>query len=238
MHEPKKIPLSVAMDQARLIMTEDQVEAKLWAALYYFTQKEDRRAEGMHQVDHNTGLPVSANSLTPLHRSKSGVDLLMEVILSPEDLITSVLSTDEIAENIGLPPEKRSWRSLAALPKKQWSREMVHAVKENTRLLKLVIKRHAEHGLFDETPQIDDGSTLGVKNLPLHEDKFTIGFRVTWEGVKFMQRWVELNQDFVHRNKPADWLEALGKYTEAAKSIPDWKKREIEHGGTGLPISV
>jgi hypothetical protein len=80
------------------VLSEDQLRAFLYAAWHYLCKYSKDRRGGQAELDHKTGLPVSANDLQPKHRAIRGRDLAMSSILPPKAFVLSILRTDEIVE--------------------------------------------------------------------------------------------------------------------------------------------
>lgn len=236
--EPGRVNLGKVEQASRYVMSEEMVEARLFAGLYKITQMKDRRPEGRVKTNHATGLPESPNDMETSHRRiKRGVDLLLESIISPRQFIMACMETDELPENIGKTEDQKAWRSLVVLEDNLFTEGMAVAVDENTRTLKRLLNKLAERGLFDLEPEIDDTGELGTKRLIKGVDGLTMGFRPTYACYDFLLKWAKLNADYAGRPAPK-FEEILGKHTEKAKQIPQWKQAEDRQGAAPVEIST
>jgi hypothetical protein len=204
------------------VMSEDQLRAFLFASWHYLVKFSKDRRGGHCETDQATGLPVSANDLQPTFRAIRGRDLALSTILPPKSFVLSILRTDEIPENVGLPHDQREWRCLAMVPPDTWSEETLHAVSVNTRRFKLLLAKLEAEGLVDTKPQIDEtAATLGTKNLEHGDDGFTLGFRPLNKGLDAADEFVRDHTFFSRQLRLEEWL---GR--SMAMQAPEWKQAQ------------
>lgn len=226
------------------ILSEEQLEAFLLGWFYRATRTCDRRGgtgivteEGAKdpsaQLDPVTGLPNSANALLPKYRATFGPELAMSLVIPPEAWVQTLVYTDDLAENANRAHENREWRALAYKAKEQWSEEEILAVKENTRRLKRVVHRLSEAGLFVTKPVVDeDQTTLGTKNLTHGQDNMTMGFQLTYDGLRYAEEFAKLHPKFMNGHT---LLDAMGE--TLSQRAPQWLKQDLRNqallvGGT------
>jgi hypothetical protein len=209
------------------ILSEDQVEAILLGWFFRSTRTIDRRGGTMASVllNHETGLPDSAGALLPKHRAVGGYELALSLVIPPEDWAASLVYTDDLPQNAAFAPgsDQRDWQALSFKSKDTWSDEETVAVKENTRTTKRVIHRLSERGIFVTKPQIDDTeANFGTKELVHGEDRMTMGFQITYDGLRYAEEFARAHPRFM--NAGHTLLDAMG--TTLADKAPEWAKAE------------
>jgi hypothetical protein len=222
----KKIPADVLCSQSP-IMSEDQIEGVLFGYFYRVTRTVDRGPGAGSKImrNHETGLPESADALMPIHRAVGGVELALSLVITPEKWAAACIYTDDLDENVGKTEDQKEWRSLFAVAPEKWTGDALEAVKVTTRRLKVIVHRLESQGLFVTSPQIDETEAeLGTTHLAHGDDKMTMGFQITYAGVKYAEEFVREHPSLQQGHSI---LDALGK-TLSSKA-PEWKQAQERH---------
>lgn len=206
------------------IRREDQMEASLFGYVYSASRSRDRRGEAVEMTDPATGLPATANALLPKHRATEGMELVLSDIISPKLFCAAAVFTDELEENLGLPPEKREWRSLQFVEKKNWSDEAIKVIDRNVQTLHLVLTRWRGHGWVELSPQIDDSPRggLGTDRLALDKAGRSMGFSFLYPVVPAAEEFIRLHPRFAQQYQPL--YVAMGR--GLSSKAPEWWQKE------------
>lgn len=204
------------------IMSEVQIEAALYSYFVQAALTRDRRGSTTRQ-NVRTGLPESGSALLPNHKAVTGAQLALGLIMPPKRFASLCVQTDDLPENASL--TKKHVLPLAQKDVKTWTDDEIHAVNTNAELVKRVVHRLAQNGWFVTKPQIDEvGGELGTTHLAHDDDRMTMGFSITYEGLQRAQRWCEKHPKFM---KGPTTLESLG--ADRSQDAPEWLKAQERH---------
>lgn len=157
----------------------------------------DRRADGPHQVDHTTGLPLSTADLRGRHDGLRGEALALQQLFQP-----------------------RRWAQihmgLAAVPDGTWNAVQLGAVVETETKIKRVIRKLAGKGYMDEHPPMGEYGQLG-----LDRDGYAAAAVFTPEGLKYAAKRTK-GTKLAHG--PVSILADLPP--EQRRKAPDWAQAE------------